>query len=107
MMLHCDTFLVMSKQQVKRPSARELDGKIQSAIAIVAAGDKFFFANDVASMAEIRSEGHDLDTVQADILACLKEIKSSDYAGGKPPQKSYESKIKECDLFALRGTALI
>lgn len=85
---------------MKRPSVRELDGKIQSAIVIVAAGARFFFANDEASMAEIRSECHDLDTLEADILACMKEVKSSDYAGGRPPQKSYESKIKDCDLFA-------
>lgn len=90
----------MNQQQMRRPSVSELNGKITSAIAIVAAGSKFFFANDEASMAEIRSEGHDLDTLESDILACLKEIKSDNYAGGRPPQKSYEEKIKDSDLFA-------
>lgn len=90
----------MNQKWVVRPSVRELDGKIKSAIEIVSAGGKFLFANDEASMAEIRSECHDLDTLEADILECLKEIKSSDYAGGKPPQKSYEAKLKDSDLFA-------
>lgn len=90
----------MSQQQAKRPSVSELDGKIASAISIVAAGSKFFFANDAASMAEIRAEGHDIECLEDDILACLRELTNSDYAGSRPPQKSYETKIKESDLFA-------
>lgn len=95
-MIHLD----MSQQQVKRPSVNELNGKIASAISIVAAGSKFVFANDSASMSEIRAEGHDIDHLEEDILACLKELTCKDYAGSRPPQKSYEDKIDGNELFA-------
>lgn len=85
---------------VNRPTEKELSNKIALAISIMATGAKFYFANDQASMAEILSEGHSIDEIENDILVCLKEIKSSDYAGGRPPMKSYEKKIKGSDLFA-------
>lgn len=84
----------------QRPSVAELNCKIQTAIAIVAGGAKFFFANDLASMAEIRSEDFNIDEIESIVLECLQEIMANDYAGGRPPYKSYEDKIKNSDLFA-------
>jgi len=84
---------------MNRPSHKELTGKkahareavSKNAIGIVKCGA-------VASQA--LELGYEISKIQ-DILGCiLKEIVPENYSGARPPQKSYESQIKELELFA-------
>lgn len=50
-------------------------------------------------MAEIRSEGFDVDEIEDLILQALREIQPAHYKGGRPPMASYEDKIKGSGLF--------
>ncbi len=83
----------------RRPSHKELTGKIENAKKALNEKKGMFatskFVNELMEL-EI---GNSAD-VWSLISDLLKEIDPSDYAGGRPPDKSYESKIKGKELIA-------
>ncbi len=83
-----------------RPSARELTKVLQAAKVALEEGNGAF-----ANFVKASSELEELDVADHAsfwklIRAALEEITIDDYAGSKPPQKSYEKKIEDCELFA-------
>ena len=83
-----------------RPSGRELDKKIAEAKACLK-DQKGLFANPAKAVGELY-ELSMIDTAQVWhlIYELLDEIDPSDYAGTRPPQKSYEKAIANRELFA-------
>lgn len=84
---------------MKRPSHKELTRKIAQAKKAVLHGCiKFVDPTIIASEAlELGYLVKDITNILPEIL---DEIEPKNYAGTRPPQRSYENKIRDFDLFA-------
>ena len=83
-----------------RPSYRELDKKLKAATAALI-DQNGVYANPGKVVGELYELGIESQThVWSLILELLEEITPDDYAGGFPPQKSYERTIENQELFA-------
>lgn len=83
-----------------RPSHKELFGKLRSARQAIEAG-RVALLNQLA----VAMDAIDLDySIETDLNAVLIELleatTAADYAGARPPQRSYEQDIKGLELFA-------
>ena len=93
---------------LERPSSKELWGKIAEAKALIQKGK---WAPSVpaklkADFDELE-DGLGIETVlledQTAILTkAIEEIQAPDYAGSRPPMRSYEGASRNLDLFAFR-----
>lgn len=84
---------------MRRPSIHELAGKLNQAKEAVLKGCIQFVEPEpvYADLLEIEILIDDL----AEILPqAIEEIKPTDYKGSRPPQRSYEAPILNCELFA-------
>lgn len=87
--------------EMKRPSHKELTGKIRQATEAVS--ESHINILDPVSIAADASELNYLVDDIANVLSeVLKEITPLNYVGRKPPKRSNEDKIKDCELFAFR-----
>lgn len=86
---------------MKRPSHSELAGKLKKAFQAATKKQVAFVEPDV-----ILSDLLELDCLISDLPRklpkILSEIRPEDYQGQRPPVKSYERSILDCDLFAFR-----
>ena len=83
-----------------RPSDGELDKKIKAAKAALKAQNGVY-ANPSKAVGELYELGIESHTqLWQLILALLDEISPRHYAGGRPPQRSYEKIIENQELFA-------
>jgi len=87
-------------QPPKRPTYKELTGKLNEAKRALETAEGTF-ANPGKVVGELDelgiSESHEVFPL---IGILLLEIRSTDYAGGRPPKTSYEQSIDGLDLFA-------
>jgi hypothetical protein len=84
-----------------RPTPKELNNKLKEAKEAVAR-HRIAIVNPVSFSADALDLGYLIADI-SDILPDLfDEIIPSYYAGHKPPQRSYEDKIKGCELFAFQ-----
>ena len=86
--------------QSYRPSDGELEKKIKAAKAALKTQNGLF-----ANFNKVVGELYDLEIETPNqvwklIVELLGEVSPTDYAGGKPPQRSYEQTIKNQELFA-------
>lgn len=85
---------------LNRPTDGELDKKIKAAKAALI-GQSGLYANLNKAVGELYAlEIESPDLVWKLIIELLDEISPKDYAGGRPPQKSYEKTIENQELFA-------
>ena len=87
---------------MKRPSHKELYNKIRGAKEAVSSG-----LVNIINQEVIACDALELDyLIESDLLnvlsSLLGEISPDNYVGKKPPEKSYEHKIQNMDLFAFR-----
>jgi len=84
---------------MKRPSNKELFGKLRDAKAAIRNEDVFLINQDV--IAEDAMElGYDVGGELLEVLAeLLEETSLNHYAGSRPPQKSYKREIEGLELF--------
>jgi len=83
-----------------RPSGRELDKRLEEAKACLK-DRKGLFANPAKAVGELYQLAvNDAGEIWKLIYELLEEIDPSDYAGTRPPQKSYEKAINNRELFA-------
>lgn len=86
-------------QHTKRPSLKELDGKLRGAKEAIKKG-KRLFAEPEKIFGEINALNlGDAKEVWELILNLLPEITSKDYEGRRPPEKAYEKGILGKELF--------
>ena len=87
---------------MKRPSHKELYNKIRGAKEAVSSGLVNIINQEVIACASLDS----VYLLESDLLNVLSsflgEISPDNYVGKKPPEKSYEHKIQNMDLFAFR-----
>ena len=85
-----------------RPTYKELDNKINEAKTAVSQG-----AVSVINPEAVASDAMELGYLLSDdltdvLLSVLSTLKPNDYAGKRPPPRSYENKIIMSELFAFR-----
>jgi len=87
---------------MKRPSHKELYKKILEARKAVANG-LINLINQDAIVCDAIELGYliELDLIGV-LTSLLNEITPNNYAGKRPPEKSYERQIEDLDLFAFR-----
>ena len=84
---------------MKRPSHKELFSKLRDAKAAVQNGDIFLIDQDVLAEDAIVL-GYDIGSELPEVLTELLEGTSlNQYAGSRPPQKSYKGEIEGLELF--------
>ncbi len=84
---------------MNRPSHKEIQGKLRESRAAVRKENVFLIDQDVIAEDAIEL-GYDIQEELLDILSELfEEISVDDYAGSRPPQKSYQDDIHGLDLF--------
>lgn len=86
--------------QPKRPSIKELTGKLNEARDLLSKKEGLF-----ANPGNVVGELNDLDIGDSKkvwdlIKSLLTELEPKDYTGGRPPLKSYEKSIEGKELFA-------
>ncbi len=86
---------------MERPSGKELYNKIKLAKAAVS-NDQIQIINSSVIAADAIELGYQVKNLKKILLDILKEIGPNHYVGSRPPQKSYESKIRGKDLFAFK-----
>ena len=87
-------------QMITRPSHKELSSKLQQASELVAQG-----LISILEPAVIVTDAIELGySFQLEFDSIFQELlsnaKPENYAGGRPPQRSYETRIKGAELYA-------
>jgi hypothetical protein len=91
---------------VARPSHHELNRKLTQARDAVESGH-IGVINPDAAAEDAQELGYLFEDVKEFLSGLLMEVGPQHYAGGRPPQKSYEEEIKGCELFAFRWKSRI
>jgi hypothetical protein len=89
---------------MERPSHREISGKLLSAKTAVESG-AVLLVNAKALREDLLDLGWLMDELSELLLSILNELEPVHYRGGRPPQKSYEKVIKDCELYAFSWTS--
>lgn len=84
---------------IKRPSAKELYDRIRQAGRIVDDGP-IYLVEDEPIIADALDLGYEIAEISRVLKRLLNEISQKDYAGTRPPQKSYKNPILDCELYA-------
>lgn len=86
--------------QDRRPSDRELVNRLNKAQEYLR-NRHGLFANPAKVIGELNAlDVEDTNDVWKLIRELLKEISPKDYKGTRPPQKSYETTVANCELLA-------
>lgn len=83
-----------------RPSPKEIDKRLKDAKAALIAGRGYFASFDKCFDELNALDIGDVNEIWGLILELIEEIALEHYAGSKPPLKSYEPTIENCELFA-------
>ncbi|MEM8727697.1 MAG: hypothetical protein AAGE99_03195 [Chlamydiota bacterium] len=82
-----------------RPGPGEIDKRIEAAKKALQRRE-MILANPSKNVGEINDlELGDTSELQPLIIKLLEEISLSDYVGKRPPTRSYERSIKDCELW--------
>lgn len=83
------------------PSYKTIDGKIRQAIAAVETGKIGLIDQDVIA-ADLLNLGIEIAQLPALLLEILSGLSPRHYVGTHPAQRSYETSIMNCELFAFK-----
>ena len=86
---------------MKRPSHKELTKKIREAKEAVSER-RIEIVEPIAVTSDALELGYLIEELPNILSEVLDEVTPYHYAGTRPPQHSYEEKIKDCELFAFR-----
>ena len=87
---------------IKRPTHKELTGKIRLAKKAVLDNNKIAILDPESAAADALELGYLIKNISKVLADILDEITPFDYAGQSPPQRSYETAILGSELFAFR-----
>lgn len=92
--------------KMKRPSYKELNNKIHQAREAVLESRIYILDPEIIA-ADALEIGYLVEDI-SNVLSCiLNEITPSNYPGQRPPQRSYEDKIKGYELFAFKSESIL
>lgn len=86
---------------MNRPSHKEINHKITQAKEALSA-NRLFFVNPASLAADALDLGLTIKELTETLYDLLGEISPGDYAGQRPPQRSYEDEILQCELFPFK-----
>ena len=90
---------------MKRPSPRELYRKLKLARA-AASEKRIAFVEPDVILSDLLDLGFLVEELPERLPEILTEIRPGDYQGQRPPAKSYERSILNCELFAFRWSSI-
>jgi hypothetical protein len=85
----------------KRPTHKDLSGKINQAKAAVKAG-RIALVDQTVIVADLLDLGHEISALPKILLDLLEQVTPGSYAGTMPPQRSYKSRIAGSELYAFK-----
>ena len=83
------------------PSRKTITGKVLLAQKASKKGDIVLVTPDVI-VADLMELGRSVEEIPQILFELLKNTSPDDYVGTHPPQRSYETVIPGCELFAFR-----
>jgi hypothetical protein len=86
---------------MERPSHKELTAKLRQAKDAVSSG-RIEIVDPVVVAADALELGYLVAEMKGVLSRILDEFGPGHYAGQRPPQKSYEEQIRDCELYAFR-----
>lgn len=86
---------------MERPSHKELTAKLRQAKDAVSS-KRVEIVDPVVVAADALELGYLVAEMKRILSKMLDEFGPRDYAGHRPPQKSYEEQIRGCELYAFR-----
>jgi len=86
------------------PSRKTITGKVLLAQKASKKGDIVLVAPDVI-VADLMELGRSVDEIPRILCELLENTSPDDYVGTRPPQRSYETVISGCELFAFKATS--
>jgi hypothetical protein len=89
-----------------RPTHKELTHKIKQAIRAVSQGRIRILEPEVIASDALQL-GYQVSEVSDLLVDALSRLSAKDYIGYRPPEKSYEEKIKSAELFAFKARSQI
>ena len=84
---------------MNRPTIKELDNKIREAKAAIRNQNILLVNQDAIAEDALELEYDIAEELYEVLEELLNEICSDNYVGSRPPEKSYEDKIRNSDLF--------
>ena len=91
---------------MKRPSHRELDGKLKKAWK-AASKNRIAFVEPTVIYSDLLDLNFLVEDLPQKLPVILMEIRPKDYQGQRPPARSYERSILESELFAFRWSSKV
>ncbi len=86
---------------MKRPSHSEIQGKIKQAREVVFRNYFSLLKPSIIAL-EALELGIQFEEINPVLVELLDEVQPRNYAGTYPPQRSYEDRISQSELFAFR-----
>jgi len=86
------------------PSRKTITGKVLLAQKASKKGDIVLVEPDVI-VADLMELGRSVDEIPRILCELLENTRHDDYVGTRPPQRSYETVISGCELFAFKTTS--
>jgi len=80
---------------------KALTGKIRQALSAIEAG-KYAFVKPETIATDMSNLDCELQEVPAILVQLLKEVTPYHYAGIQPPQRSYEERLNNCELYPFK-----
>ena len=84
---------------IKRPSPKELHDRIRQARDRLDEGP-IYLVDVEPILADALDLGYEIEGISKVLKQLVHEISHKDYAGTKPPQRSYKAPILDCELYA-------
>ena len=91
---------------MKRPSYREIDQKLKQARE-AAAKNQISIVNPISFAVDALGLGFSVEDIANILIDILEEITAKNYVGQYPPQRSYEDRILDCELFPFRWNSKV
>lgn len=86
------------------PSRKTITGKVLLAQKASKKGDIVLVTPDVI-IADLMELGRSVYEIPRILCELLENTRPDDYVGKRPPQRSYETVISGCELFAFKATS--
>jgi hypothetical protein len=86
------------------PSHKTIVGKIALALKASKSGNIFLVAPDIIA-ADLMNLGREIGEIPDILYELLENADPKDYTGTRPPQRSYETVISGCELYAFKTTS--
>jgi hypothetical protein len=91
---------------MKRPSSREIDQKLRQARK-AAERNQISIVNQISCAVDALDLDFSVEEIANILIDILEEITANNYVGQYPPQRSYEDRILDYELFPFRWNSKV